>query len=85
MLGNMGGLIACWSYLTKDAPNFLPGNALNVGGSCAIVVMVAFLTLYLRNENKKREEGKRDARLDNLPLNEQELLGHRHPDFRYRY
>lgn len=85
MLGNTGGLIACWSYLTKDAPDFLPGNALNVGASCAIVIMVALLTLYLRNENKRREEGKRDNRLDALPLGEQELLGHNHPAFRYRY
>ena len=85
MFGNAGGLVACWSYLNRDAPNFLPGNGLNVGASCAIVVMVAALTWYLRNENKKRDEGVRDHRLDALPVGEQELLGHRHPAFRYRF
>lgn len=85
MLGNVGGLISCWSYLSIHTPNFLPGNALNVAASAAIIVMVAGLTVYLRNENKRRDNGERDQRLEGLPASEAELLGHNHPAFRYRY
>lgn len=85
MLGNAGGLIACWSYLTKDAPDYLPGNALNVGAACGIVILSALLTVYLQRENRRREAGQRDARIEGLSLEEQESLGHRHPAFRYSY
>lgn len=86
MLGNAGGLVACWSYLTKDAPDYLPGNALNVAAACAIVILVGLLTLYLKRENVKRdrkaiENGTIERQRDTI----EEPLDHRHTAFRYRY
>ncbi|UZJ50782.1 hypothetical protein CBS101457_000102 [Exobasidium rhododendri] len=79
MFGNAGGLVACWSYVKKDAPNYLPGNALNVGAGSGIVIIATLLTLYLRKENKKR-----DAQ-QSVQTGHEELDGHHHRDFRYLY
>jgi hypothetical protein len=75
MFGNAGGLIACWSYVKKDAPDYLPGNALNVGAAAGIIILTAFLSLYLRNENKKRDA-------QTITTNDQET---RHLGFRYMH
>lgn len=89
MFGNAGGLIACWSYVKKDAPDYLPGNALNVGAACGIVISTILLCLYLRRENLRRDELQRQrsekGHLEGAFEEEEESQGHRHSAFRYLY
>ncbi|SPO32614.1 related to TNA1 - high affinity nicotinic acid plasma membrane permease [Ustilago trichophora] len=83
--GNIGGLISCWTYLPKAAPNFIPGNALNLAGGIVMVLIGLCLVSWQRWENKQREMGRRDHRLQGLTEDEIYLLGSDHPHFRLRY
>lgn len=45
--------------------------------------LAIFGILYCMYENKARIAGKRDHRLEGLSQEEQDLLGSRHPSYRY--
>jgi MFS family permease len=85
MFGNMGGLIATWSYLSKHAPNFVPGNSLNLGAGAGIALLSIVLYFYQKRENVKRERGDYDHRLQGKSMEEIELLGLNHPGFKLRH
>jgi len=82
-IGSAGALLATWTYLVKDAPLYKRGHYINVGSSCVAGLLAVMGILYTRWENKKREAGERQERLANLSEDEQNMLGYRHPDFRY--
>ncbi|PWN28286.1 putative pantothenate transporter [Jaminaea rosea] len=81
--GNIGGFIACWTFLLRDAPDYHSGNAINLACACGIVVSVACLGAYLWRENGRRDAGDRDELLVGLSEEDKENLGHLHPAFRY--
>ncbi|KAJ7066448.1 MFS general substrate transporter [Mycena amicta] len=83
--GALGSVIAVWTYLPTDAPNYHKGNSVNVGAASAIMVLTVIATLYIRTENAKRERGERDYRLVGKTAKEVEELGYLHPRFRYQY
>jgi hypothetical protein len=83
--GNIGGLISTWSYLSKYAPNYVPGNALNLAGAIVMIIIAVCLVSWQRWENKQREAGKRDWKLEGLSEDEIQMLGSDHPHFRLRY
>ena len=61
-------------------------HRLSVGLSGLVIAaaLIAFGTLvYLKRENRLRDQGRRDHRLDGLSQAEIDDLGNRHPDFRY--
>ncbi|KAH7110087.1 major facilitator superfamily domain-containing protein [Dendryphion nanum] len=82
-LGTAGGVLATWTYVKKDAPKYHTGHTINLAGQ----IFVLFLSLagiaYCKWENKKRDQGKRDHRLNGLSDAQIKDLGYRHPDFRY--
>ena len=84
MMGNVGGLIATWTYLPAYAPDQRPGNGLNTANGATIALIGMLLAFLLTRENKKRAQGKRDYRLDGLAPEEEETLAHRHPRYRLR-
>lgn len=85
MAGNLGGLVSTWSYLAKDAPNYRPGNSLNVAGGSVITLTALALFAYQKWENSQRANGKRNHRTLGKSKEEIDLLGSSHPDFRLRY
>ncbi|KAK4700507.1 hypothetical protein P7C70_g5737, partial [Phenoliferia sp. Uapishka_3] len=82
-VGTLGSITATWAYLPSTSPRFLAGNALNVGATTGAFCVAALLVFYTKWENKQREGGKRDSRLEGLTVDEIEVLGSRHPQFRY--
>ncbi|KAF9006193.1 MFS general substrate transporter [Cyathus striatus] len=82
--GSLGAIIAVWTYLPADAPNYHKGNSLNLATSSTVIVLIILGFLYLRRENAKRERGERDYRLENKTLAELEEMGYLHPQFRYQ-
>jgi len=79
-LANLAAFIATFTYIAKNAPRYRAGHAINLGllGLCLVATIVT--VFYCRGENKKRDRGERDHRLtDGNP----ELLGYKHPNFRY--
>jgi MFS family permease len=82
-IGALGSIIAVWTYLPTDAPNFHKGNSLNLAASILVLVLMIVVWVYSRWENAKRERGERDYRLVGKTQEEIEELGSRHPRFRY--
>ncbi|KAI5477352.1 hypothetical protein MNV49_006494 [Pseudohyphozyma bogoriensis] len=78
-----GSVVATWAYLAKTAPRYVPGNTLNVAVTAATVFLSLAMVAYIKWENKQREEGKRDHRLEGLSPDEAVQLGSQHPSFRY--
>ncbi|KAL2068974.1 hypothetical protein VTL71DRAFT_15312 [Oculimacula yallundae] len=83
-LGSGGAIIATWTYLDKDKPNFYRGHYINIGAQVVACALASIGILYNKWENGKRERGERDDRI--VGLNEQEkiALGYRNPEFRYQ-
>ncbi|KAJ7180788.1 MFS general substrate transporter [Mycena filopes] len=82
--GALGSVIAVWTYLPTDAPNYHKGNSLNLGTTSAICVLTVAAAIYIRWENAKRAGGERDYRFEGKTAKELEELGYRHPHFRYQ-
>ncbi|KIV95820.1 hypothetical protein PV10_03426 [Exophiala mesophila] len=83
---NLGGLASSWIYPSSSAPAFRLGSILNLTSACVLWFTVAFLTYYFKHENtlkvKNREQLLRG--LEDKTMHEQyEILGDRHPDFKY--
>ncbi|KAK0466946.1 MFS general substrate transporter [Desarmillaria tabescens] len=83
-IGALGSVIAVWTYLPSDAPNYHKGNTLNLATSSTACVLVVIGALYIRWENAKRERGERDYRLEGKSAEEIEQLGYLDPRFRYQ-
>lgn len=83
-LGNVGGIIACNIYITKEAPFYLQGYGTSLGLLWLCGLASTALLIGLSRENKKRDNGERDHRY-NYPPEELENLGDDHPRFRFSY
>lgn len=79
-VANCAAFVATFSYLTKDAPDYVLGHSINIGALGLCIITVSCGILYCQWENKKRARGDRDNRLTE---GTESLLGHRHPRFRY--
>ncbi|PCD27071.1 hypothetical protein AU210_013486 [Fusarium oxysporum f. sp. radicis-cucumerinum] len=78
--GNLGGIVASNVYLTREAPEYWTGLGVSLGmvWICG-VSCTAFYFLAIR-ENKKRDRGERDHRLQGADADN---LGDDHPHWRY--
>jgi hypothetical protein len=83
--GTLGAVVATWVYLPKDGPAFRTGHAINVGSGSSIILLCVFMIFYIRWENTRREQGKRDYRLQKFANDDDASahLGDLHPRFRY--
>lgn len=82
-LGTAGGILAVWAYLPNDGPNFPIGHTINLVAQFAALILSSFGIAYCMWENRLRDRGGRDYRLEGLTEEEQADLGYRHPEFRY--
>ena len=78
-----GGILAVWAYLPNDGPNFPIGHTINLAAQFAALALSSFGIAYCMWENRLRDRGGRDYRLEGLTEEEQADLGYRHPEFRY--
>ncbi|CAA7266285.1 unnamed protein product [Cyclocybe aegerita] len=83
-IGQLGAIIAVWTYLPTDAPNYRRGNSLNLGTTCTMFALIFLQGFYIMWENKQRDLGKRDDRVKGKTVEEQHELGYLHPKFRYQ-
>lgn len=82
-IGNVGSVIATWSYLPTDAPTYQTGHYINMSAEIAICLLGVAGILHARWENRLRESGARDSRLHGLNEAQISELGYKHPKFRY--
>jgi predicted MFS family arabinose efflux permease len=84
MMGNLGGLIATWSFLPFDSPDYHIGNGLNLATSTTILFISLLLVLWMVRDNKKREGIDTNAKLHGLNQKQIQDLDWRHPEFRWK-
>ncbi|KAL4886409.1 major facilitator superfamily domain-containing protein [Aspergillus karnatakaensis] len=82
--GNCGGLVASNVFFDSEKPGFRTGYGVSLGMTWVCGVACAVFLVYLVRENKVRERGGRDWRLE-LPEEERMNLGDGHPGFRFTY
>ena len=82
-LGTAGGVLATWTYVQKDSPKYYTGHTINLAGQIGVLVLALGGIAYCNWENRQRDLGKRDHRLNGLSERQIKDLGYRHPQFRY--
>ncbi|KAK5937723.1 hypothetical protein PMZ80_009852 [Knufia obscura] len=82
--GNIGGIVASVVYLPTQAPRYPLGFGMGLGFLWMCVGCAVVFLLFLMRENKLRDAGKRNDRLQ-LPTEVQNNLGDEHPSFRFSY
>ncbi|PNS17905.1 hypothetical protein CAC42_3864 [Sphaceloma murrayae] len=80
--GNVGGIVASNVFLVEEAPRYPTGYGVSLGllWVCAIACTVLLWGLW--RENKKRDRGERDYRLQSQEVDN---LGDDYPTFRFIY
>ncbi|CAI6095906.1 unnamed protein product [Clonostachys chloroleuca] len=81
-IGNCSGIVASNIFLPAQAPRYLLGYGLGLGFVWLCVLAACTFNIWIRRENKIRDAGGRDDRLD-LPEEERNNLGDDHPSFRF--
>ncbi|KAG0633767.1 major facilitator superfamily domain-containing protein [Tuber brumale] len=82
-IGTCGAIVATWTYVPSDAPRYIRGHSINLGGEVCVALIGLLGILYVRRENALRDRGERDSRLVGLTEEQAQKLGYRHPEFRY--
>lgn len=80
--GNTGGIVASNIFITSQAPRYPVGYGVSLGllWMCAAACVVLLLGVMV--ENRKRDRGERDWRLETADADN---LGDDHPHFRFTY
>lgn len=84
MVGNIGGLISTWGFLSTDAPNYHIGNGLNLATSSTVLIVTTLVLLWMKRDNKKRDGRNVEEELAGLSQDEASDLDWKHPAFRWR-
>jgi MFS family permease len=84
MCGNIGGLIAGWSFLPWDAPDYHVGNGLNLATSGMTLVVSVLMWIWMTRDNSRRAARSADAELSGLDARQVEDLDWKHPEFRWK-
>lgn len=82
-IGTFGAILATWTYIPSDAPNYITGHSMNLGAQACAALIALVGVFYCRWENSKRARGDRDQRIQGMSEVEARKLGYRHPEFRY--
>lgn len=83
--GNIGGIIATFSFMGKDAPLYTKGLAIGVGFSALCAIGVCFYAYGLYLENKHKRLGRHDARWEAMTDEQKRVAGDLRPSFVYNY
>ncbi|KAF8424848.1 major facilitator superfamily domain-containing protein [Tirmania nivea] len=82
-VGTAGAIVATWTYLPEDSPYYKTGHSINLGAQVGVGVLAMLGVFYVRWENRMREKGVRDGRVEGKNEEVVRDLGYRHPSFRY--
>lgn len=77
--GNLGGIIAVYAFLKKDAPRYVSGYSISIAFACLSILAAIVYFIICSHQNKRRQ------RTANAALTEYEKteLGDLSPDYRY--
>ncbi|KAI0024960.1 MFS general substrate transporter [Xylariomycetidae sp. FL0641] len=80
--GNIGGIIATYAFLDKDAPYFKTGYSLCLAFTCLSALATVLYLFSIHTENRRRARSATDVGLSDYDKTE---LGDLNPEFRYMY
>lgn len=83
--GNIGGIIATFLFLQKDAPLYKTGLGVCIAMTAACIFAATAMVLVFRYQNRKKLTPEFQARFDELPERDQLMAGDRGPNFKYMY
>jgi MFS family permease len=78
--GNIGGIIAVFAFLKKDAPKYTTGYSICVAFACLSALSCLAYFVMCSWQNRSREKAARDVGLTEYEKTE---LGDMNPDYRY--
>ncbi|KAL6716471.1 High-affinity nicotinic acid transporter [Lecanora helva] len=78
--GNIGGIIATYAFLMKDAPNYKPGYSISIAFSCLSGAACVLYAVAVLAQNRSREKAATDLGLTEFEKTE---MGDMSPDYRY--
>ncbi|GAA5868588.1 hypothetical protein JCM8547_003196 [Rhodosporidiobolus lusitaniae] len=83
--GQLGAIIATWTYLPTDAPNYYQGNKMQLGFTSLNVFLAFLMLVYVKRENRVRQNGGRDDRMKGGEdeIDEVSRLGINAPSWRF--
>jgi uncharacterized membrane protein YeaQ/YmgE (transglycosylase-associated protein family) len=84
MMGNIGGLVAGWTFLPWDAPNYHIGNGLNLATSGTVLIISTLTLLWMVRDNRQKDNRDIDEELSGLSQEQVQDLDWKHPAFRWR-
>jgi sugar phosphate permease len=84
MMGNIGGLVSTWSFLSWDSPDYHIGNGLNLATSSVILIISTLMLFWMASDNKRRETLSIEEELAGMEQKEVQDLDWKHPAFRWR-
>ncbi|KAI1387290.1 putative MFS transporter [Hypoxylon trugodes] len=84
MFGNIGGLVATWSYLSWDGPDYHIGNGLNLATSSMQLIVATITLFWMKADNKRRDKIDVSKALEGLTQEQIESLEWRHPGWRWK-
>jgi hypothetical protein len=79
--GNIGGIIAVYAFLKKDAPKYIPGYSISIAFVCLSAVSCCAYFVACAYQNRSRNKSARDVGLTEYEKTE---LGDMNPDYRYQ-
>ena len=80
MMGNLGGLIATWSYLPSDAPQYKIASGMSVASLGTVFLTLLLLGLWMTCDNCRRDmtQTQADEALSGLSASETQNLDNKH-------
>ncbi len=78
--GNIGGIIATYAFLAKDAPKYKPGYSICIGFACLSAAACCIYAVAVLAENRSRDKAATDLGLTEFEKTEKGDLS---PDYRY--
>jgi MFS family permease len=78
--GNIGGIIAVYAFLKKDAPRYIPGYSISIAFVCLSALCCTLYFILCSLANRKRSKAVRDVSLTEY---EKAELGDLNPEYRY--
>lgn len=72
-------------YTVNDAPRYFTGHMVNLSGQIGVCLLSCAAIAYCKWENKQKDLGKRNYRLNEPSPIDVGESSNKHPDFRYMY
>ncbi|KAI0672890.1 major facilitator protein [Trametes maxima] len=79
--GNIGGIIAAYTFLEKDAPRYIPGYAICIGFTVLSLLSSCAYCIAVQRENRRR--ARMTPGSPDILYQEKDSLGDLNPEFRY--